>query len=79
MIAGAALDIIGFPANAVPGNIGADTIFALGIVDAPFDMPFGLLGACCYAGYHIDRKRHAEIQATLAARDERSRQASGYS
>jgi len=67
-IAGVALDIIEFPTGAVPGTIDADKLFALGVVEAPFALCFGLLGACLYAGYRLDRRRHAEIQSELGRR-----------
>jgi len=68
VVAGVALDLIGFPTGAVPGTIAEDKIFALGLVDGPFAMAFGLLGACLYTGYRIDRRRHTEIRERLAER-----------
>lgn len=68
IVAGIALDIIEFPTGAVPGEVDADKIFALGIVDGPFAMVWGLAAAGFYAGYRINKKYHAEIQRQLAER-----------
>ncbi len=68
VVAGIALDAIEFPTHAVPGEIPADKIFALGVVDGPFAMLWGLIAACLYAGYRIDKRYHADIQRQLAAR-----------
>ena len=69
VVAGFALDFIEFPSNAVPGQIAADKIFALGIIDGPFAMVWGLIAAVLYGKYSIDRKYHAEIQHKLATRN----------
>jgi Na+/melibiose symporter-like transporter len=68
IVAGIALDIIDFPTHAVVGELSADKIFALGIIDGPFAMAWGLIAACLYSGYRITRKYHEEIQLQLAAR-----------
>jgi Na+/melibiose symporter-like transporter len=68
VVAGIALDIIEFPIGAKPGTIEPEKIVALGIVDGPFAMLWGLLGACFYTGYRIDRAYHARIQRALASR-----------
>ena len=69
VVAGIALDYYVFmPAHAVPGEVPAETLFRLGVVDGPFAMVWGLISAALYAGYRIDRKYHAEIQTKLAAR-----------
>jgi Na+/melibiose symporter-like transporter len=68
IVAGIALDIIDFPRGVPVSEIDPDKIFALGIIDGPFAMVWGLIAAVLYAGYKIDRAYHAEIQAQLAAR-----------
>ena len=69
VVAGIALDYyIKMPSGAVPGEVPADTLFRLGVVDGPFAMVFGLISAALYAGYRIDKRYHAEIQGKLAAR-----------
>lgn len=68
VVAGVALDLIEFPTQAVPGTIAPDKIFALGIIDGPFAMVWGLIAALFYAGYRIDKAYHAQIQRTLVER-----------
>lgn len=69
VVAGVAIDVyIKLPSGAVPGQVPADTLFRLGIVDGPFAMVWGLIGAGLYTGYRIDRHYHARILAALAAR-----------
>lgn len=54
--------------NAVPGEVDADTIIALGIIDGPFAIVWGLIAACFYAGYRSTKSYHAEIQRKLQQR-----------
>lgn len=68
VVAGVALDIIEFPAKAVPGEVAPETVRMLGVIDGPFAMIWGLLAACCYAGYRITRRSHARIQERLRER-----------
>jgi len=68
VVAGIALDVIEFPTHAVPGEVPAEKIFSLGVVDGPFAMVWGLIAACLYAGYRIDKRYHADIQRQLEAR-----------
>lgn len=69
VVAGVALDYyVKLPSGAVPGEVPADTLFRLGVVEGPFAMVWGLMAAVFYAGYRIDKKYHAEIQIKLAAR-----------
>ena len=68
VVAGIAIDVyIKLPPGAVPGEVPADTLFRLGVVDGPFAMIWGLVAAAFYAGYRIDKKYHADIQRKLAA------------
>ena len=69
VVAGIALDVyIKLPTGAVPGQVPEDTLFRLGVVDGPFAMVWGLVGALFYAGYRIDRSYHADVRARLEAR-----------
>jgi Na+/melibiose symporter-like transporter len=68
VVAGVALDIIEFPQGVAASEIHPDKIYALGIIDGPFAMVWGLLAAVIYAGYKIDKKTHQDIQAQLLAR-----------
>ncbi len=64
-LAGITLDIIEFPVKSKPGEVDADVIYWLGMVDSPITIIPGLIGACFYARFSINKKRHAEIQEKL--------------
>jgi GPH family glycoside/pentoside/hexuronide:cation symporter len=68
IVAGVSLDFIDFPTHGVVGEIHPDKVFALGIIDGPFAMAWGLVAACFYMGYRIDRRYHADIQKKLVER-----------
>ncbi len=68
VVAGVALDIIEFPRGVPASEIHPDKIYALGLIDGPFAMVWGLIAAVIYSGYRIDKKYHAELQKDLAAR-----------
>jgi Na+/melibiose symporter-like transporter len=68
IIAGIALDIIEFPVGKAAGKIDPDKIYALGLLDGPFAMVWGLIAAAIYAGYQLDERRHSQIRAQLAER-----------
>ena len=59
---------ISFPDAAKPGQVEADTIFWLGIVDSPLSIIAGLGAAYFYAQYRIDHKKYAATKAVLAER-----------
>ena len=67
-VAGVALDLIAFPAKSRPGEVDPEAIYWLGLVDSPITIIPGLLAAAFYAGYRIDRRRHAEIRQKLEQR-----------
>jgi GPH family glycoside/pentoside/hexuronide:cation symporter len=74
LVAGFALDAIGFPtaiANRGGGNlhIAADTVRNLGLIAGPGPAVITLLCIGITWSYAIDRKRLAEIQKALAERD----------
>ena len=64
-LAGVTLDVIQFPVKSKPGEVDAEVIYWLGMVDSPITIIPGLLAACFYAGYRINKKRHGEIRAEL--------------
>jgi glycoside/pentoside/hexuronide:cation symporter, GPH family len=68
VIAGIALDVIEFPQGVPASEIPPDKIYALGIIDGPFAMVWGLLAAVIYAGYRIDRVYHDDIRKQLVER-----------
>jgi GPH family glycoside/pentoside/hexuronide:cation symporter len=64
-LAGVTLDLIQFPVKSKPGEVDAEVIYWLGMVDSPLTIIPGLIGACFYAGYRINKRRHAEVQQQL--------------
>jgi len=68
LIAGVALDVIGFPRGAEPGTVPQQLLVELGIVVGPVLLLLYLLSVICLARYDITRERHREILATLARR-----------
>ncbi len=68
VVAGVALDVIEFPQGVPASEIHPDKIYALGIIDGPFAMVWGLIAACIYAGYRIDKSYHAKVQEELQLR-----------
>jgi Na+/melibiose symporter-like transporter len=68
LLAGIGLDVIGFPENAVPGEVSSDVLFRLGIFYAPVAAIPGLISVYCYGLYRMDRRRHEEIVAELQER-----------
>ena len=76
-LAGVALDVIQFPAKSKPGEVDADVIYWLGLIDSPITILPGLLAACFYAGYRINKTRHVEIQAQLEIKRAATRAATG--
>jgi Na+/melibiose symporter-like transporter len=67
-IAALALSLIAFPDRARPGEVHADTIWWLGIIDSPISIVPGLVAALFYAQYRINRGTYEATQATLAQR-----------
>lgn len=72
LIAGVALDAIGFPTNLAARGphyvIPAEVIHRLGLISGPLPAVFVALAPLFLFGYRLTRKRHAEIIALLAER-----------
>ncbi len=68
IIGGIVLDAIGFPTNAVPGEVDPDVIFRLGVMQGPATSIFTMLSLLLYLQYKLNRTKHAEIATQLAAR-----------
>ena len=68
ILGGLALDLISFPRGAAPGEVPAETVYMLGLVAGPFTSVIGLAILGFYFSYRIDRKRVAEVQERLRAR-----------
>ena len=66
LLAGIAIDVIGFPAKAVVGEVPAQVIFDLGIFEAIIAV-LPVIGAVYFYGkYSIDKERHLAIREELA-------------
>jgi GPH family glycoside/pentoside/hexuronide:cation symporter len=73
LVAGVALDLIGFPTNlaakAGPGvAIAAPILTRLGVVVGPGVAVIYMIGTLIFLGYRLDRPAYAKIQQTLEAR-----------
>jgi Na+/melibiose symporter-like transporter len=68
LLAGVAIDAIGFPVGVQSGEIDADTLYRFGVVAGPITVLPGLISLVFYARYRIDKARHAEIRRELDAR-----------
>ncbi len=72
LLAGIAIDVIGFPPGAVVGEVDAGIIFQLGIFEGII-ATLPVAGAIYFYGrYQIDRARHQEILDSLAAQRART-------
>ena len=67
-LAGVGLDLIGFETNSVPGEVPAETLFGLGILDGILPTIPATIAVFFYGAYRIDQERHAEIRRELDAR-----------
>ena len=67
-IAALSLWLISFPENAKPGEVAADTIWWLGMIDSPISIIPGLIAVAFYAQYRISRKQFEETQRQLQLR-----------
>ena len=68
LLGGVALDLIAFPAAAVPGEVPAEVLQRLGLTYGPLVMGFAVVAVWCYTHYGLDRARHAEILHALEER-----------
>lgn len=77
-VAGLLLDLfVRMPFEAVPGQIDQDVLLRLGIAAGPMMGISGLLSLFFYSKYKLNRERHSQILAELAAREEATRHRSG--
>ncbi len=68
LVAGVAIDLIGFPENAVPGEVAPGVVHHLGILYGPGIFFLGMLAFMFLRRYSLTRERVAEIQKLLADR-----------
>ncbi len=67
LIAGIAIDVIGFSPGATPGEVDPTVIFRLGLLDGPIAAIPAVISIVFYSLYRIDKTRHAETRSKLAA------------
>ncbi len=70
VLGGIVLDLIAFPSGAAAGSVPAETIWWLGFTEGPATSLLSITGILFYLRYKIDRKRHSEIRAAIAARQQ---------
>ena len=68
ILAGLAIDFIGFPTGAVVGEVDPEIIFQLGLLDGPVVGVPALIAVYFYGSYRIGKVRHEEIRVALVAR-----------
>jgi Na+/melibiose symporter-like transporter len=71
VVGGIALDLISWPrgvAIQTAADVPPETIMWLGLVYGPIVAGFAVVSVWCYTNHHLDRRRHREIVAELAAR-----------
>ncbi|UPT61474.1 MAG: hypothetical protein M0D54_13705 [Hyphomonadaceae bacterium JAD_PAG50586_4] len=72
MIAGIALDVIRFPTDLASRphvTISADVLEKLALISGPLPALFAAVSPLFLLGYHLTRKRHAEIIVSLGQRN----------
>jgi Na+/melibiose symporter-like transporter len=67
-IAAISLALISFPDNARPGEVAESTVHWLGLIDSPITIIPGLIAACFYAQYRINRASYERTQQQLEER-----------
>lgn len=68
MISGVGLDLIGFSAHSVPGEVPGNVLVGLGVLDAIVPAIPSTLAIFCYGAYAIDKHTHARIRDALKSR-----------
>ena len=70
LIAGLVIDLVGLVQGADPGSVGPSIVHGLGYTNASAILVLCGLSLAFFSRYRLDRERHAEIRAALAARAE---------
>jgi Na+/melibiose symporter-like transporter len=68
LVGGFGLDLIAFPAGAVPGAVPQGIVDRLGLLYGPLVMVFAIVAVWCYSHYRLTRARHEAILEELARR-----------
>ena len=63
--AGLAIDLVGLPAKAIPGQVAAHIPLELALIEGPLGVVPALIAAWFYGRYAIDRRSHAETRRQL--------------
>jgi Na+/melibiose symporter-like transporter len=66
-LAAVALWAVAFPKNAKPGLVDADTIWWIGVIDSPLAIVPGIMAACFYAQYKINKEQYEATRRKLEA------------
>ena len=69
LVGGIAIDVIDFPSGAKPGEVPAEILTQLGLLDGPISVIPALFAIYFYSQYRITRGEHASIRRELDARD----------
>lgn len=69
-VGGLAIDIVGFPTGAKPGQVAEEIVTQLAVFEGPVMGVFALIAAFFYGRYRIDRSKHLEIRYELVKRRE---------
>lgn len=70
VVAGLAIDLIGFPKGAKVGEVDPDVVFRLGLVDGPITAIPAIAAMYFYGRYAINKERLLQIQSELRGRAE---------
>lgn len=68
LAAGVAIDVMGFPEKAVPGDVDAEVIRMLGMFWGPLSGLFCLIALVFYMRYRLNAKSHKQIMSALEER-----------
>jgi GPH family glycoside/pentoside/hexuronide:cation symporter len=69
LVAGISLEVIEFPKQVAVSEISEQTIYNLGLIAGPLPMAIYLLAAFLATKYDLNKKKHEEITATLALKE----------
>ena len=68
LVGGIAIDVIGFPTGAKPGEVPEDVLLQLGLLDGPIAVIPAIVAIYFYRRYSITRAEHAAVRARLQER-----------
>ncbi len=64
-LAGVTLDLIAFPTDVKPGEVDADVVYWLGVMDSPAAIIPAVIGIWFYSRYRLNRQTHQAIREAL--------------